>query len=460
MDDIRENFEKTEAELKKEILTLLKEKQYGKLRSDISDMNEADLAAIMDTMEDEDSLKIFRILPKDMAADVFSLLEVDDQKYIIMSLSDKEASTIIDNLMADDATDILEEMPASVVKKILANASPETRKDINHLLRYPDDSAGSIMTVEYVDLRESMTVADAIERIRRIGLDSETVNVCYVLDNTRVLKGTVALRYLLIMPQDTVIGDMMEENVISINTMTDQEEAAQMFQKYDFTVLPVVDNEDRMVGIITIDDVVDIMEEEATEDIEKMAAIIPTDKPYMKVGVWETYRKRMPWLLFLMISATFTGAIITKYESALSAYIVLTSAIPMLMDTSGNAGSQASVSIIRGLSLQEIHFNNLPRVIWKEIRVAVLCGTTLAVVNFFKLTLLNHIEPQIALVICITLILTVAFAKALGAILPMVTAKIGFDPAVMASPLITTIVDAVSLSIYFALATQMLHISV
>ena len=460
MDDIRENFEKTEAELKKEILTLLKEKQYGKLRSDISDMNEADLAAIMDTMEDEDSLKIFRILPKDMAADVFSLLEVDDQKYIIMSLSDKEASTIIDNLMADDATDILEEMPASVVKKILANASPETRKDINHLLRYPDDSAGSIMTVEYVDLRESMTVADAIERIRRIGLDSETVNVCYVLDNTRVLKGTVALRYLLLMPPETVIGEMMEENVISINTMTDQEEAAQMFQKYDFTVLPVVDNEDRMVGIITIDDVVDIMEEEATEDIEKMAAIIPTDKPYMKVGVWETYRKRMPWLLFLMISATFTGAIITKYESALSAYIVLTSAIPMLMDTSGNAGSQASVSIIRGLSLQEIHFNNLPRVIWKEIRVAVLCGTTLAVVNFFKLTLLNHIEPQIALVICITLILTVAFAKALGAILPMVTAKIGFDPAVMASPLITTIVDAVSLSIYFALATQMLHISV
>ncbi|MCR4752446.1 MAG: magnesium transporter [Eubacterium sp.] len=446
--------------MKEELITLLNEKQYGKLRAVLSEMNEADLAAIMDTMEDEESLKIFRILPKDMAADVFALLEMDDQKYIIMSLSDKEASSIIDNLMADDATDILEEMPASVVKKILANASPETRHDINHLLRYPDDSAGSIMTVEYVDLKETMTVADAISRIRRIGLDSETVNVCYVLDNKRVLKGTVALRYLLLMPQETVIGEMMNDNVISINTMTDQEEAAQMFQKYDFTVLPVVDNEDRMVGIITIDDVVDILEEEATEDIEKMAAIIPTDKPYLKVGVLETYKKRMPWLLFLMISATFTGAIITRYESALDAYLVLTSAIPMLMDTGGNAGSQASVSIIRGLSLQEIHFSNLARVIWKEIRVAVLCGMTLAGVNFIKLMAFNHIEPIIALVVCLTLVMAVIFAKTMGAVLPMVTARIGFDPAVMASPLITTIVDAVSLSIYFTLATHILHISV
>ena len=460
MDEIREIIDKTEAEMKEELITLLNEKQYGKLRAVLSEMNEADLAAIMDTMEDEESLKIFRILPKDMAADVFALLEMDDQKYIIMSLSDKEASSIIDNLMADDATDILEEMPASVVKKILANASPETRHDINHLLRYPDDSAGSIMTVEYVDLKETMTVADAISRIRRIGLDSETVNVCYVLDNKRVLKGTVALRYLLLMPQETVIGEMMNDNVISINTMTDQEEAAQMFQKYDFTVLPVVDNEDRMVGIITIDDVVDILEEEATEDIEKMAAIIPTDKPYLKVGVLETYKKRMPWLLFLMISATFTGAIITRYESALDAYLVLTSAIPMLMDTGGNAGSQASVSIIRGLSLQEIHFSNLARVIWKEIRVAVLCGMTLAGVNFIKLMVFNHIEPIIALVVCLTLVMAVIFAKTMGAVLPMVTARIGFDPAVMASPLITTIVDAVSLSIYFTLATHILHISV
>ncbi len=460
MDEVRDIMEKTDEEIKEELIALLKEKQYSTLRSTLGEMNEADIAAVMDTMEDEDSLKIFRILPKDLAAEVFPLLEVDDQKYIIMSLSDREASNIIDNLMADDATDILEEMPANVVKRILANASPDTRKDINHLLRYPDDSAGSIMTVEYVDLKEHMTVADAITRIRRIGLDSETINVCYVLDNKRVLKGTVALRYLLLLDQDAVIGEIMNDNVISINTMTDQEEAAQMFQKYDFTVLPVVDNEDRMVGIITIDDVVDIIEEEATEDIEKMAAIIPTDKPYLRVGVLETYKKRMPWLLFLMISATFTGAIITRYESALAAYLVLTSAIPMLMDTSGNAGSQASVSIIRGLSLQEIKFTNLWQVIWKEIRVAVLCGITLATVNMIKLTLMNHIAPQIALVVCMTLVLAVVFAKTMGAILPMVTARIGFDPAVMASPLITTIVDAVSLTIYFALATHILGIAV
>ena len=442
-----------------ELIELLKTKQYSRLRREVADMNEADIAAIMDSMEDEDSLKMFRILPKDLAADVFPMLEVDDQKYIIMQLSNKEASNIIDNLMADDATDLLEEMPANVVKKILANASPETRKDINHLLQDPDGSAGSVMTVEFVDLKEDMTVQDAIDRIRKIGLDSETVNVCYVLDNKRVLKGTVALRYLLIMPQDALIGKIMNENVISVTTMTDQEEAAQEMQKYDFTVMPVVDKENRMVGIITIDDVVDIMEEEATEDMEKMAAIIPSEKPYLKTGIFETFRKRIPWLLLLMISATFTGAIITSYENALSRYVVLTAYIPMLMDTGGNAGSQASVSVIRGLSLQEIRFRDLVRVIWKEIRVAVLCGFTLAFVNFFKLILLDRVTPEIALIVCITLVCVVIFSKTIGAILPMVTDKIGFDPAVMASPLITTIVDAVSLSIYFALATSILHIA-
>ena len=445
---------------KDELIELLNSKQYSKLRHTLSDLNEADIAEIMDEMEDEDSLKIFRILPKDLAADVFPMLEVEDQKYIIMSLSDKEASGIIENLMADDATDLLEEMPANVVKQILANASPETRKDINHLLQYPDDSAGSLMTVEYVDLKEDMTVADAIERIRKIGLDSETINVCYVLDNKRLLKGTVALRYLLIMPQDAIIGRIMNDNVISVNTLTDQEQAAQMFQKYDFTAMPVVDNEGRLVGIITIDDVVDIIEEEATEDIEKMAAIIPTDKPYLRVGVLETYRKRMPWLLLLMISATFTGAIIKSYESALSSYIILTAYIPMLMDTGGNAGSQASVSIIRGLSLKEIHFFNLAQVIWKEIRVAVICGATLSIVNLLKLLFIDRLEFRVALVICVTLVMVVMFAKLVGCTLPMLADKIGFDPAVMASPLITTIVDAVSLAVYFALATHLLHIVV
>ena len=447
--------EKTLAETLQE---LLESRQYTLLRQTISDMNTVDIATAMGEMEEEDSLKMFRILPKDMAADVFADLELDNQQYIINSLSDREASSIIDNLMADDATDLLEEMPANVVKRILANASPETRADINHLLRYPEDSAGSIMTVEYVDLREDMTVNDAIERIRKKGVDSETINICYVVTKQKVLVGTVALRYLLIMKPDEIIGEIMNTNVISINTMTDQEEAARLFQKYGFTAMPVVDNESRMVGIITIDDVVDILEEEATEDIEKMAAIVPSDKPYPKVGIFETYKNRIPWLLFLMISATFTGAIITGFEDALSAYVILTAYIPMLMDTGGNAGSQASVSIIRGLSLKEIEFEDLFKIIWKEIRVAVLCGLTLAVANFVKLLLLDHLAVPVAAVICLTLLIVVLIAKLVGCCLPMLASRIGFDPAVMASPFITTIVDALSLLVYFNIATKMLHL--
>ena len=449
--------EKTIAEILQE---LLESRQYTKLRQTISEMNTVDIATAMGEMENEDSLKMFRILPKDMAADVFADLELDAQQYIIRSLSDREASNIIDNLMADDATDLLEEMPANVVKRILANASPETRADINHLLQYPEDSAGSIMTVEYVDLREDMTVADAIERIRKKGVDSETINICYVVTRQKVLVGTVALRYLLIMKPDEIIGDIMNTNVISINTMTDQEEAARVFQKYGFTAMPVVDNESRMVGIITIDDVVDILEEEATEDIEKMAAIVPSDKPYPKVGIFETYRSRIPWLLFLMISATFTGAIITGFEDALSAYVILTAYIPMLMDTGGNAGSQASVSIIRGLSLKEIEFEDIFKIIWKEIRVAVLCGLTLAGANFVKLIFLDRLSITVAAVICLTLLIVVLIAKMVGCCLPMLASKLGFDPAVMASPFITTIVDALSLLVYFNIATRALHLTI
>ena len=449
--------EKTIAEILQE---LLESRQYTKLRQTISEMNTVDIATAMGEMENEDSLKMFRILPKDMAADVFADLELDAQQYIIRSLSDREASNIIDNLMADDATDLLEEMPASVVKRILANASPETRADINHLLQYPEDSAGSIMTVEYVDLREDMTVADAIERIRKKGVDSETINICYVVTRQKVLVGTVALRYLLIMKPDEIIGDIMNTNVISINTMTDQEEAARVFQKYGFTAMPVVDNESRMVGIITIDDVVDILEEEATEDIEKMAAIVPSDKPYPKVGIFETYKSRIPWLLFLMISATFTGAIITGFEDALSAYVILTAYIPMLMDTGGNAGSQASVSIIRGLSLKEIEFEDIFKIIWKEIRVAVLCGLTLAAANFLKLIFFDRLSITVAAVICLTLLIVVLIAKLVGCCLPMLASRLGFDPAVMASPFITTIVDALSLLVYFNIATRALHLTI
>lgn len=437
---------------------LLETKQYTTLRQKIAEMNGADIATVMEELDQGDMLKILRILPKNLAADVFSYMEVESQQFIITSLSEKDAAGIINNLMADDAADLLEEMPANVVKKLLANANPETRRDINDLLQYPEDSAGSIMTVEYVDLKENMTVEEAIARIRKIGMDSETINICYVLDAKRKLVGTVALRYLLISPGDAVISDIMHENVIYINTLMDQEEVARQFQKYDFTAMPVVDNEKRLVGIITVDDIVDILQEEATEDMEKMAAIVPSDKPYMKTSVIETWKKRMPWLLLLMISAAFTGSILTTFEDALMAYGVLIAYIPMLMDTGGNAGGQASVTIIRGLSLNEIEFGDALRVVWKEMRVAFLCGTTLAAANFVKLLLFDRVGLMVALVVCLTLIASVMIAKVVGCMLPMLARRIGFDPAVMASPFITTIVDALSLVIYFAIATKILHV--
>lgn len=437
---------------------LIDERKYSTLRQELAEFNEADIATLLEDIDAENQLKIFRILPKDMAADVFAYLPIEVEQEIITSMSDREAANIVNNLMADDAADLMEEMPANIVKRLLANASSETRRDINHLLRYPEDSAGSIMTVEFVDLKENLTVAQAIDRIRKIGIDKETINICYVLDAGRHLIGTAALRYLLISDPDLIIGNIMNDNVISINTMMDQEEVAQVFQKYDFTSMPVVDNENRLVGIITVDDVVDIMQEEATEDMEKMAAIVPSDKPYLKTGVFETWKQRIPWLLLLMVSATFTGGIITRYEDALGAYVVLTAYIPMLMDTGGNAGGQASVTIIRGLSLNEIEFTDLVKVLWKEIRVSLLCGLTLAVCNFVKLMLLDRIAIPVALVVCLTLVAAVFFAKLVGCMLPMIADKIGFDPAVMASPFITTIVDAISLFVYFQIATTVLHI--
>lgn len=441
-----------------ELLELLEMKQYTSLRQKMEAMNIADIAAYMDEMKEEDMLKVFRILPKDLAADVFSYLEVDNQQTIITSLSDKEAANIIDNLMADDATDLLEEMPANVVKKILAYASPEARRDINHLLRYPEESAGSIMTVEYVDLKENLTIEEAIARIRKVGLDSETINTCYVLDAQRRLIGTVGLRNLLLSNLEDKIGDIMHENIISIHTLMDQEEVASQFKKYDFTSMPVVDNENRLVGIITVDDVVDIMEEEATEDIEKMAAITPSDKPYIKTSIWETYQKRIPWLLLLMVSATFTGQIINSFQEALSVCTVLTIFIPMLMDTGGNAGGQASVTIIRGLSLGEIGYGDVFKIIWKEARVALMCGVTLAAANFAKLMLFDKVGLLVSLVVCITLVVEVVIAKIIGCTLPVLAKRIGFDPAVMASPFITTIVDALSLLVYFQIAQQLLGI--
>lgn len=441
-----------------ELCELLETKQYTKLRQFLAELNDADIAALMEELDEESLLKVYRILPKDLAADVFSYLEVDSQQMIINSLSDKEAANVIDNLMADDAVDFLEEMPANVVDKILANAKPDTRQAINHLLRYPEDSAGSIMTVEYVSLKENLTVNQAIEYIRKVGLDSETINICYVLDAQRRLVGTVALRYLLLSDGDEIIGDLMHENVISINTLMDQEQVAAQFKKYDFTAMPVVDNENRLVGIITVDDIVDIMEEETTEDMEKMAAIVPSDKPYMRTTVWETYKKRIPWLLLLMISATFTGAIISSFEEALSVCAALIAFIPMLMDTGGNAGGQASVTVIRGLSLGEIEYRDVPGVLWKEIRVAVLCGVSLAAANFVKLMLFDRVGLMVSITVCLTLIASVLMAMLVGCLLPIGAKRLGFDPAVMASPFITTIVDALSLLVYFRFAAMVMGI--
>jgi len=441
-----------------EILKLINEKQYAQVKREIVEQNEADIADLLeDIHEDEQRIRVFRLLPKDVAADVFSHLPIELEQSMITSLTEKETNIIIENMFADDAADLMEEMPANVVKRILANASAETRRDINHLLKYEEDSAGSIMTVEFVDLKRNMTVKQAIARIREVGIDKETINTCYVLDLDRKILGTVTLRTLLLSNPDAVVADIMEERVISVTTTDDQETVAHQFQKYDFLAMPVVDSENRLVGIITVDDIVDILQEEATEDIEKMAAILPSEKPYLRTGVWETYKSRIPWLLFLMISATFTGMILSSYEKALAIVPALTAFIPMLMDTGGNAGSQASVSVIRALSLKDVEFKDIGKVVVKEALVAVCIGTTLAVANLIRLIIMyGYDEKQlmVTFTVCVTLALVVVIAKVIGCTLPILANQLGFDPAVMASPLITTLVDAVSLSIYFAIASK------
>lgn len=443
---------------REEIEQLIEGRQYNELRRVLADLNEADIASIMEDAPKEERLRIFRLLKKDMAADVFSFLPTDIGQELITALTDVEAANVVNNMMADDAADLMEEMPANVVKRLLAHATAETRRDINHLLKFPDDSAGSIMTVEYVDLKANWTIQKCMDRIRSIGLDSETIYTCYVIDDKRKLIGTAALRYLIIADPNETVGSIMNENVIAVHTVDDQEEVAKQFQKYDFNSMPVVDKEDRLVGIITVDDIMDIIQEETTEDMEKMAAIMPADqqKPYLRTSVFELWKKRIIWLLFLMVSATFTGTIITHYEDALGAYIVLTAFIPMIMDTSGNAGSQTSVTIIRALSLDEIEFSDFFNVVWKEMRVALLAGITLAAANFVKLQVVDRVSMTVALVVCMTLVATVFVAKLIGAMLPMISKKIGLDPAVMASPFITTIVDAVALLVYFTFATAVL----
>lgn len=433
-------------------------KDYSAIRLLLTDELDADIAEWMEDLEKEKRIILFRLLPKNKAADVFSYLPLEIQQTLILSLSESEMGYIIDDLYSDDAVDLIEEMPANVVKMILKNANSDTRATINQLLKYPDDSAGSHMTVDFVDLRPNMTVRESIRRIRQIGIDKETINICYVVDEQRHLLGIVSSRQLLLHASDTVISDIMNENYVSVHTLLDQEQVAHEFSKYDLTIMPVVDNEERLVGIITIDDVVDIIEEEATEDMEIMAAMAPSEKPYLKTSIFEIYKNRVPWLLILMISATFTGKIIASFEASLASCAVLTVYIPMLMNSGGNSGSQASVSVIRGLSLGEIELKDVFKIVWKEGRLSMLLAGTLAIANFFKIMIVDQIAMDVAFVVCLALFATTVIAQLVGGSLPVLAKKLGFDPAIMASPFITTIVDALSLLIYFMIAKAILHI--
>ena len=449
-----------------QLMELVQTKQFRKLRSILMEMNEVDVAEFLDELGPEETILVFRLLPKEQAAEVFAELEdSDDQERLINALNDKELREVLDELYLDDTVDVIEDMPANVVSRILRNSDPASRSQINQLLNYPKDSAGSIMTTEYVFLHPDATVEESFARIRKEGMDKETIYTCYVTQN-RVLLGVVTVRRLLLSAYETKIRDIMETNVLSVNTHDDKEDVAQMLNKYDLSAIPVVDGDNRLVGIVTFDDAMDVIEEETTEDFEKMAAILPSDKPYLKTGVFETWRSRIPWLMLLMLSATFTGIIITKFESALAACVVLTSFIPMLSGTGGNSGSQSSVAVIRALSLDEIDFSDLIAVVWKESRVAVLCGVCLACANFVKMMIVDRwlmnnpaVTPVVALVVCLTLVFTVLCAKVVGCTLPMAAEKIGIDPAVMASPFITTIVDALSLLIYFFFATHLLTLA-
>ena len=449
--------------VEKTIRKLLEEKKYQTLKDVLVTLEPADISAVFEELDEERTPLLFRLLPKELAAETFAELEPEWQELLIRGFSDTELREIVNELYVDDAADLIEEMPANVVKRILSQADPQMRREINEILRFPEDSAGSIMTTEYVSLRPSMTIAEAIQRIRATGVDKETIYTCYVTQERKLI-GTVSVKDMLLQADDqTPVSAIMDENVISVNTLTDQETVAQTLSKYNFIALPVVDQDGRMVGIVTFDDAIDVLVEETTEDIEKMAGMLPSEKTYLRSNAWDLFLHRIPWLALLMVSATFTGMIITGFESALAAQVVLTAFIPMLMDTGGNSGSQASVTIIRALSLGELEFSDAPKVVWKEIQTAVLCGIALAGLCFVKIMLVDRmllgntdISTLTAFVVCFTMAVTVLIAKLVGCTLPMAAKRIGFDPAVMASPFITTIVDALSLLVYFGIASALL----
>ena len=452
--------------LEKALVTMLEDKKYATLRDILVTMNPSDVAGLFSGLEEKQIPLLFRLLPKEQAAETFVEMEPDAQALLIRGFSDNELKEVVSELYVDDAADLVEEMPANVVRRILAQADPEMRSSINQILRYPENSAGSIMTTEYVSLRPEMTVEEAILRIRRQGVDKETIYTCYVTAKDRTLTGLVTVKDLLLAEDDdTPIQELMITNLISVTTQTDQEEVARMFSKYNFLALPVVDGENRMVGIVTFDDAMDVLEDEVTEDMEIMAAMTPSEKSYLKSSPFDLFKHRIPWLLLLMVSATFTGMIITSFEDALSLLPVLTAFIPMLMDTGGNCGSQSSVTVIRALSLDELKFRDVFTVMWKEFRTAILCGMALSVVCFAKVLLVDRllmgntsVSLLVAGVVCLTLGVTVVIAKFVGCSLPLLAKRLGFDPAVMASPFITTIVDALSLLVYFLFAKTLLHL--
>ena len=438
------------------ILDYIKAGKPVNARSKLLEMNVVDIATLLEDVDRDDLVILFRILPKDTAAEVFSYLTKVDRAHIIESLTDREISGIIDKLFMDDTVDFIEEMPANIVKKVLKNTDDDTRKMINSLLSYPDDSAGSIMTTEFVDIKKEMTVMDAIAHIRKTGVDKETIDTLYVIDSNRKLEGIVPIRKILLSDENLLIEDIMDTNFVYIYTLDDQEDVASMFKKYDYFSMPVTDSENRLVGIITIDDILDIIEEENEEDFAKMNALAPSDEEYLDSSVYSLAKQRIMWLLILMISATFTGIIIRQYESVLSSVVILASFIPMLMDTGGNSGSQSSTLIIRGLALGELEIADYPKIIWKEFRVSILVGLVLAFINFLRIYLLERVDFIVSLTVCISLFATVVLAKVVGGMLPLIAKKFKLDPAIMAAPLVTTIVDTFALMVYFSTATLLM----
>ena len=438
------------------LMELTEKRQFRELKNQLVELNEADIAEFLEELPQEKSVVVFRMLPKEQAADVFAFLPPEVQGQIINGITDTELKNIVEDLYVDDAVDMLEELPATVVRRVLQNAAPDTRQLINQFLNYPENSAGTIMTAEYIGLKKGMTVEQSFDYIRKNGVDKETIYICYVTDAQRHLEGVVTVRDLLMHSYETVIGTIMDDNVIKAVTTDDREDVVDTFNKYDLIALPVVDHENRLVGIVTVDDAVDVMEQEATEDIEKMAAMVPSDQPYLKQKVWVMARNRIGWLLVLMVSSMITGGILAHYEQAFAALPLLVTFIPMLTDTGGNAGSQSSTSIIRGMTLGEIQLHDLPRVVWKETRISLLCGTALGLVNFIRLMIVYPGQLMICLTVVLSLFVTVLLAQVIGCILPLIAEKLHLDPAIMAAPLITTIVDAVSLVVYFQIACSLL----